>query len=124
MPKVREQSVWSSSRACIAYIAGRMISGSGSSQIQDHERSRDILIAGKVSAEELELYDYARGCQVTGNLTRIHDHGTGAQICLRIYGSVFSGNDEVSGRSFSGNVSGDLVVVFDHGDQRVYSYTI
>ena len=124
MPKVREQSVWSSSRACIAYIAGRVISGARSSQIQDHERSRHILIAGAVSADHVELYDYARGCQITGPLTHIHDHGTGAQICLRIYGSTFSGSDEITGRSFSGNVSGDLVVVFDHGDQRVYSYTI
>jgi len=120
----REPSAWSSSRACIAYIAGRIISGSMSSIIEDHDRSRRILIAGTICTDGVELRDYTRGCLVSGRLTGIHDHGTGARISLRIYGAIFSGYDEVTGHSFSGNVEGATILVFDHEDQQVYSYTL
>jgi hypothetical protein len=80
-------------RACVAYIAGKLITGSGSSSVYDYSQSRHINISGTVDVSHVGVYDHNRGCHFSGNLPNLYDYGRGAHVSLNINGTQFGGYD-------------------------------
>ena len=103
------------SKACIAYIAARAISGKLTTSVYDEERAAHINISGTVSATHAQVFDHIRGCHIQGHLMNLYDYGVGAHIKLNINGNTFSGYDYHSGVHFSGRVNGDNICISANG---------
>ena len=88
-------------RACIAYVAAKLISGHGSSSIYDYSRSKHMSISGTVSESSVNIYVYERGCHFSGSPSNLYDYGRGSHVSLSISGNQFKGYDYGDGCHFS-----------------------
>ena len=111
-------------RACIAYVAGRVISGSGGSTVYDYSQSRHVSMSGSIDGNTIGVYDHNRGCHFSGTLPSLYDYGTRAHVSLEIDGSQFNGYDYAGRHHFSGSVSGSSVQVYDYGESKHFSYAL
>jgi hypothetical protein len=111
-------------RACIAYVAGRVVSGAAQSYVYDHAVAKRLNVGGTINGPRVGLYDYERGCNFHGQLPHLHDDGTGARVVLEISGNRFSGHDHASGHSFSGKVDGASISFTDHVAGQSFSYSL
>lgn len=111
-------------RVCIAFIVGRIISAKMASHVYDYSESRHISIGGSVIDNDVNIYDYDRGCYFSGKMPSLYDYGTGAHVQLKINGNQFSGYDYNDGHHFSGSVSGNSITIYDHGESKHFSYSI
>lgn len=105
-------------RACVAYVATKLISRVSSSPVYDYSESRYISISGDVSEAQVSIYDYERGCHFSGTPSSLFDYGRGAHVSLSINGSQFSGYDYGDKHHFSGSVNGSSVTIHDYGESR------
>lgn len=113
-----------STRACVAYVAGRLISGRQSSHVYDHSQSRHVSIGGSVSGSRVSVYDYDRGCHFGGSVGSLYDYGPGAHISLSVDGNRFRGYDYGDGCHYSGTVNGSSISIYDYGESRHFSYSL
>lgn len=111
-------------RACVAYIAGRVISGATGSYLHDHTEARQLNIGGTVHGKRIGLYDYERKCGFSGSLPYLFDDGTSAQVILDINGDLFEGRDGASGHQFSGSVVGSLISLRDDSSGQCFKYSL
>lgn len=115
-------------RACIAYIAGCLISNKSVSSIYDQTQSKHFNINGTVSLEMVNIYDYDRGCYITGGGGGVEinllDHGNGKPLNITFHKNEFKGYDEDSASNFSGMVNGSLVSVFEYGGSNWFRYNV
>jgi hypothetical protein len=111
-------------RACVAYVAARLLSGRKSSSIYDYSQSRHISIDGDVTQRNVGVYDYDRGCHFSGQPPSFYDYGRGAHVTLDVKGKNFSGYDYGDGHHFSGSVSGTSVTLYDYGESSHFNYSI
>ncbi|HJV96950.1 MAG TPA: hypothetical protein VJ608_12970 [Albitalea sp.] len=111
-------------RACIAYIAGRIASGVAQSYVYDHAAAKRVNVGGTINGPRVGLYDYERGCNVHGLLPHLNDDGTGARVVLEIAGNRFNGHDHASGHAFSGSVDGASISVIDHAVGQQFAYSL
>ena len=116
------------SRAVIAYIAYRLISGQVPCVIYDCARNRSINIDGTVNIDEVKVYDYEEEYLVDGveylGLYELHHHGFGHRIELKINGYAFEGYDYGKYSAFSGEVMNDSVSVYDEEHEVIYEYAL
>lgn len=111
-------------RACVAYVVGKAISGSGGTHIYDYSQSRHVTIGGSVSDGSVSVYDYERSCHFSGSLAQPYDYGTGAHVSIQINDTSFSGYDFGAGHHFSGSVSGSSVALYDYGESKHFNYSL
>jgi hypothetical protein len=111
-------------RICIAFIVGRIISAKMASHIYDYLESRYISIGGSVINNNVNIYDYDRGCYFSGIIPNLYDYGTRAHVQLKINGNQFSGYDYNDGHHFSGSISGNSITIYDYGQSKYFSYSI
>lgn len=111
-------------RACIAYVAGKAISGSGGSHIYDYQQSKHLTVGGSVSGSSVGVFDYGRKCHSSGTLPQLFDYGNNAHISIDIKGSGFQGYDYGSGNHFMGSVNGSAITVFDYGESQHFNYSL
>jgi len=111
-------------RACIAFVAGKVIGSSGGSHVYDYAQSRHLNVGGNVSQQNVNLYDYERSCHFTGKLPQLYDHGTGFHVTLEIVGRVFKGYAYDSGTHFSGQVNGSSISIYDFGAGQHFNYSL
>jgi diadenosine tetraphosphatase ApaH/serine/threonine PP2A family protein phosphatase len=111
-------------RACIAYIVGRSISGANSSHVYDYSRSRYVSIDGSVIGDAVTVYDYDRGCHFSGGLSSCYDYGRGAHVSIEISGNNFSGYDYGTGCHYSGSVTGTSISLYDYGDGAYFDFSL
>jgi hypothetical protein len=109
-------------RACVAYVAGKLISGSSSTSVYDHARSRHIRFSGSVAGSHVRIYDHDRGCHFSATLPNLYDYGRSAHVSLKINGAEFKGYDYGDGHHFSGAVKGSAVSVYDSGESTHFNY--
>ncbi|REE92654.1 hypothetical protein [Cupriavidus plantarum] len=111
-------------RACIAYIAGRAISGGDTSHVYDYSQSRYAAFTGDIASGGVSVFDYERRCYCSGSLTQLYDYGNRAHIDLRIDGNRFSGYDYDSRKHFEGTVTGANVSIYDYETSAYYNYSL
>jgi hypothetical protein len=104
-------------RACIAYVAGRGISGRQSSGIFDFSQSKQIAMTGLVTAERIDVYDEVQHRHLLGNgdgsKYSLHYDGDPNPVTLEIRNGSFKGCDYGSSFHFSGKVQPDSVYLYD-----------
>ncbi len=115
-------------RACVAYIAGRLISRLEAATIFDASQSKHLVISGGVNAGLINIHDYARDCLMSGTgegaSYRLYDHGAAQHLTLVIDGDQFEGYDFGSICHFRGKVDGAKISFYDYGETRSYSYSL
>ena len=109
-------------RACIAYVVGRVATGAVGSYVYDFAQARHLNIGGTIRGDRIGLYDYERGCDFAGSLPHLYDHGAKADVFLEIDGNQFSGRDHRSGHGFSGGVTGSSISLHDHATSERFEY--
>ena len=113
-------------RACVAYITGKAISGRNTSHVYDYERSTYVTISGTVGSS-VSVYDYERGCFVSGSggsQMSLYDFGNSGHVTLTISGNQFNGYDFGSNAHFSGSVNGNSVAVYDYQSSTWHNYSL
>lgn len=72
-------------RARIAYVAGKAISGAGGSHVYDNSQSRHVSIGGSVNSGSVNVYDYDRSCYFSETLPQLYNYEISAHVSLEIY---------------------------------------
>jgi hypothetical protein len=111
-------------RACVAYIAGRLVSGRSSSSVYDYSQSKHTAIAGTVTNRQVAIYDYERGAYISGGAAQFYDYDEGCYISLQLTGNNFRGFDYGSASHFSGSVNGRNILMFDYEKGSHFQYSI
>lgn len=111
------------SRACIAYIAA-CLNGASGSYVYDFFQSKYISIGGVVNSTNVNIYDYERGCYISGPPRNLYDYGNGAHIQLIMNGPQFRGYDYDTGNHYSGDISGNSISIYDYENSTYFDYRI
>ncbi|WP_321941663.1 hypothetical protein [Paraburkholderia tropica] len=111
-------------RSCIAYIAGRLISGGSSNHVYDFSRSKHVSFSGSVDAQQVNIYDHDRGCHFGGAPSSLYDFGRGNHVRIEVNGSQFNGYDFGAGHHFRGTVQGSNISLYDFGDSKHYNFSL
>ena len=123
-------SVDASTRTVVAYIAGRLITGSASWTIQDQDRKQRIPLDGWVEGGNIRIYSHERhayisGLGAEGNYV-LFNHGTerGLTLTVNIEERTFSGADQQTSYHFFGEVVERAIRLYDYQDMRWHLYTL
>ena len=115
-------------RACVAFIAGCLISGQNALSVYDNSRKKYLSISGRLQPESVNIYDHDQECHISGNGNSgnfsLYHHGDSHHISLWINGNRFNGYDHGTSSHFSGHVSGPLVKIYDHGEGSYFDYSV
>lgn len=111
-------------RACIAYIAARLISGSGGARVYDHSQSKYIDINGAVSGSRINIYDNERKSHLRGTVGSFYDSDTGAHLSINVDGNRFSGRDHDNNCRYSGTVNGKSIAFYDYEESKHFNYSV
>lgn len=111
-------------RRAVAYIAGRLVSGSDSGAVYDYSEGRYVNIGGQVTARNVNVYDYEQRCYVAGTPNSLYHYGDGQFIQIDVNGPQFTGFDYGSGQHFSGSVQTRSVNLYDYEQGSYFNYSI
>ncbi|ANC77389.1 hypothetical protein ABE65_011485 [Fictibacillus phosphorivorans] len=114
-------------RASVAYIALRLATGLKKSSVYDYSEGEYITIDGKVSVDNVDVYDYEIGCHVSGRSRNgqfdLYHYGNGNSIELKMKDNKFEGYDYDVSNHFSGTVSGKSLSLYDYEHSKYYDYS-
>src|SRR4051812_20645845 len=100
-------------RACVAYVAARLITQTRASSVYDYGRSKYLSVDGDISDKNVNVYDYGRGCYISGSGHNgefdLYDYGNSRYVQLKVRGRHFKGYDYDTSQHFSGEVSGGAI---------------
>lgn len=108
----------------MAYIAGRLASGSQAGAVYDYSEGAYFNFSGDVGTGNVNVFDYEQGCHISGSLQSLFHYGNGRHIQLTVEGGHFSGFDYNSGRHFNGNVQGNNISLFDYEHGQYFNYSV
>ena len=115
-------------RACIAYIAGCLVTGKRASSVYDYFQAKHIVFSGTVDQDEVQVYDHDRGCYVSGKNTgtsfSLYDYGDQRYVDLALDGPKLQGYDYGTRCHYSGEVTGKTISVYDYGESSSFNYSI
>ena len=112
------------SRACVACIAAAIASGSTPRSVYDYSQQKHISISGSATTSSVNIYDYDRGCYISGNSNSFYDYGTGSYVSLKVNGNQFQGYDYDEGHSYEGEISNKSVSIYDYGESTYFQYKV
>lgn len=115
-------------RACIAYVAIRIISGRNASGVYDNSGAGYISISGQITATNVNVFDYSRGAHFggsgSGGRFSLFDYGHSHHVDLKIKGDKYDGFDYGSSCHFSGTVNGASTSLYDYGSGSYHNYSL
>jgi hypothetical protein len=115
-------------RACVAYIAGRLILRVGSACIYDHAQYMHVELIGTVTRRRVNVYDCRRGCVISGKSKEkqflLYHSGHNHYLSLKLAKDSFKGYDHGKSCHFWGNVKGNVINLYDHGTGAWFKYSL
>ncbi|MEN6465775.1 MAG: hypothetical protein ABFD62_11400 [Syntrophaceae bacterium] len=115
-------------RTCIAYVAGRLISGRDATSIYDKSQAKDIFIEGPVTPASVKVFDRDRGCYLSGlgdeNAYELYDFGGMYYVELIVTGNTFEGYDHGTPSLFKGEMNGDDITMYDDAFSETFSFVL
>ena len=115
-------------RACIAYIAGRLVSGKISSSVYNYASGRRIGVSGTIQPSRVNAFDQDELCHVSGNgidgKYSLYHHTQCHHIELEFNGERFKGYDYGTGSHFHGSVSGCSICLYDFEESSHFNYCV
>lgn len=109
-------------RTAIAYILGKMMIEKSATSVYDCQSSSYFNFSGELNP--LNIYDYARGNYLTGELGSIYDYATGQYINIKQESDAFSGYDYETGNYFNVSFAEGTITLYDYEDNTDYSFTV
>ncbi|NDU91527.1 MAG: hypothetical protein G3I10_02765 [Ferrovum sp.] len=109
-------------RACLAYIASKLVNESTSAFVYDYSQFKRLNISGSVDPTNVSLYDHERCCHITGPLSNLYDHDQKGYVSLSISGCRLSGYDFAGSHQFCGSVDGYSVTILEIGTSNRFCY--
>lgn len=115
-------------RACVAYIAGRLISGWQTEKIFDFSNGKQHIFGGSVTPQRVHVYDYDRHCyfggDFNGTIYPLWHHKDRHYIDLQISGESFSGFDHAKGKVFQGKFTAGKIQLCDYQTNSFFHYSM
>ena len=117
-------------RSVIAYIAGRLIIGTGGWWMDDHDRAYRVHFEGSVEPATVKVYSHELHSHVLGvgaeGKYKLFQHGAGGAVDLlvNVEQKTFSGWEHMSSFHFAGSVDGSTIHLFDYQDLQWHMYTL
>lgn len=114
-------------RACIAYIVGRLIAGKDVTAIYDYEEGREIDVSGLPDSRCLKEFANINWSYLSGGagICRYqYSCSAGHHFHLSIKGNTFVGYIRNSPCHFMGKVKGDAVYLYDHQQSSHFNFRI
>lgn len=117
-------------RAVVAYIAGRLITGSAGWAIQDKDRKRRIPLDSWIDGGNIRIYSHERHGYISGMGADGHyvlfDHASdrGLMLAINLEERTFSGADQQTSYHFFGDVAERAIRLYDYQDMRWHLYTL
>src|ERR1700757_2849410 len=107
-------------RISIAYVVGCLITKGSFNHIMAKAENQFIKITGKFERSNIDVEEYETGNKCIGMVmgddgTFVHE-GENASIKFKLNSNSFTGSDSDSGKSFSGNVTGKTVTLYDNDE--------
>ena len=120
-----------STRACVAYVAGRLISGKPATSIYDYSQSKHVSISGTVNGKNVNLFDNDRGCHIEGSpggdssdMLNLFDGGGSHCVELSIRKNMFGGYDYGDAHHFRGEMKGNSIEIYDFLDSTSFNFIL
>jgi hypothetical protein len=110
-------------RTAVAYIAARLIGGSQSSSIYSYSTGKYTQFSGTLNTDSVSIYDYERGCYISGSSQNMYHYGDSHAITLSVMGSQFQGFDYGTSTHFSGTVNYGSVSLFDYEEGKHFQFS-
>lgn len=114
-------------RTCIAYIAGRIISGKGQFVLYDYARALHIDMSSLPHSQCLKQCGNGRKISLShsdrGGRYR-YACGSGHFFHIAIHGTTFIGYVSKGSAHFIGNVRGEAIYLYDHRESAHFNYRI
>ena len=115
-------------RLAVAFVAGRIATGTRASSIFDYAESRHVHFGGTVRENFVNIFDGELGAHLSGTgkagrFSLVH-YGESHRVTLEISGTQFQGFDHGTSSHFAGDVEGSAVKLFDYGEGQHFEYSI
>jgi hypothetical protein len=118
-------------RKIVAFVAGVLISKPTviPGSIYDYKMSAYFNVSWEMGDDMINVYDYDRGCHITGNLNgqeySLYDYGDSAYTNLKIEDpNKFEGYDYGTSSYFNGTVNGNAISLYDYQTATYFEYQI
>ena len=115
-------------RAAVAYIAGRLVSGSMAGSVLDCSQRSFRLLSGTVDNYNINVYDHEKKCRFNGTLNEgsgsLYHHGDQHYVSFKLENGQFTGFDYGSRFHFGGTVSGKSISLYDYEGASYFNYAI
>jgi hypothetical protein len=114
-------------RACVAYVAGRLISGRETLSVYDGAQGRTIYLTGTVGPAGVRVFDFDRHCFFEGSGAQgrfqLFHHGERHYVSLNLEGTRFSGFDHGSTFFFRGAAQPAGIALWDQETNSFFNYS-
>jgi hypothetical protein len=115
-------------RTCIAFIAGRLITGLEVTSIYDHGQAKSVRFEGPVGRAFIKIYDHDRECYTSGGsaegTVELFDFGYQHHIDLRTDGNTFEGYEDYTPSLFRGEVNGSEISFYDDNESQTFLFSL
>jgi hypothetical protein len=115
-------------RACVAYVAGRLITRRETLSVYDAPQGRTIYLTGAVGPAAVRVFDFDQHCFFEGigaqGRFRLFHHGERHYVSLVVEGSRFSGFDHGSTCYFRGNLQPTGITLWDQQANGFFNYSV
>ncbi len=112
------------SRVVVALVAGSLARGKRVSSVFDYANSRSVSFSGEVTERRVSVYDYSRGCYISGTPTNLFDYGDSSYLNFKMRERNFNGFDYKTASHFSGRVTGGSVSLFDYSVSKHFNFSV
>ncbi len=107
-------------RACIAYVAGSLISNRSFAAVRDESEDKNYEMGGKIFLGNIDVLDRESDKMIVGMVSgkdaSFYHSGENITITLKLNGTLFTGHDGGTDRDFSGSVVGKKVKIYDYSE--------
>lgn len=112
-------------RASIALICGAISHNQRFRSVFDYSKSRYCTFSiNNFQSNNISVFDYDRGCYISGFLPNIFDYSTGNYVHIDRRGNKFHGYDYASCCYFIATVNGKNILFFDYEDNSYSNFVI
>jgi len=100
-------------------LTGKKVAG-----LYDHTTGQDLRIAAEARGDSVQGFDGDRAAKFGGTLPELHDAADQTFISCTRDGATMRGHDRGSSTAYTARVEDNVAQVFDHGQNRWFSYDV